>query len=418
MRILHTSDWHLNDRLDRIKRQPDIAARLAEIAGYLDEHKVDVMIVSGDIFSTFNRLDEVRDALNDVNRNFKPFLLRGGTIVGISGNHDSEALFDLLRATLDLASPQEPQSKVVRPRGRLYLATRPTHMLLEDNSGQQVQFLLMPYPTPAAYLRDEETKWSSKEELNRLLHAGMQRKLEQVKTKAIDPRLPSVLVAHAHIRGSEIHNLYHLTESDDVVFDMADLPTSWAYAAYGHIHKPQSMRGANHIRYAGSIDRMDFGEINDKEKSVVLVEIGAQDRIGEPETLPLDATPLYRVQIRDPETELPQLREQYPDAARAIVDFKAYYQPGKHNPHEIRRELETIFPRWCRGEVISESAAINQPDASPPKNLRDVGGTVRGFLQERLQDHPDRDELLMLADRLLAEEPLAETSLHELEVGA
>lgn len=418
MRILHTSDWHLNDRLYRVKRQPDIAARLAEIASYLDERQVDVMIVSGDIFSTFNRLDEVRDALHDVHRIFKPFLLRGGTIIGISGNHDSEPLFDLLRDTLDLASPQERQHKGARPCGRLYMATRPTHLLLKDSDGQQVQFVLMPYPTPAAYLQDNETKWSSKEEMNRLLHAAMQRKLEQIKTKAIDSRLPSVLVAHAHIRGSEIHNLYHLTESDDVVFDMADLPTSWAYAAYGHIHKPQPMHSANHIRYAGSIDRMDFGEINDKEKSVVLVEIGAQGRIGEPEMLPLDATPLYRVEIRDPETELPQLREQYPDAARAIVDFKAYYQPGKHNPHEIRRELETIFPRWCRGEVISESTAVNQPNAAPPKNLRDVGGTVRSFLQERLQDHANRDELLALAEQLLVEDSSAETSLVELEVGA
>ena len=107
MRILHTADWHLNERLGRIERQTDIVARLKEIAGYLDEHRVDVMVVAGDVFSRFTRLEEVRDALKDVQATFKPFLARGGTIVALSGNHDHEALFTLLWAALDLASPAE-----------------------------------------------------------------------------------------------------------------------------------------------------------------------------------------------------------------------------------------------------------------------------------------------------------------------
>ncbi len=56
MRILHTSDWHLNDRLYWIDRQPDIKNRLQELAGYLQEHAVDVMVVAGDLFSQRNSL--------------------------------------------------------------------------------------------------------------------------------------------------------------------------------------------------------------------------------------------------------------------------------------------------------------------------------------------------------------------------
>lgn len=405
MRILHTSDWHLNDRLDRIKRQPDIAARLEEIAGYLDEHRVDVMIVSGDIFSTFERLDEVRAALEDAQRIFKPFLLRGGTIIGISGNHDSEPLFNLLRATLDLASPLEPQG--ARPRGRLYLAAQPTYLRLEDRNGQPTQFVLMPYPTVAGYLRDENARFASVDEKNRLLHQAVVSKLRQFYDQRLDPRLPSVLVAHAHIRGSAIHNLYRISERDDVVFDPGDLPANWAYIAYGHIHKPQPMQGAEHIRYAGSVDRMDFGEMND-EKSVVLIEIGDKGRVGEPALLPLKATPLYRVEILDPEVDMRGLAERYAEARRAIVEYKLVYQPGQHNREALCREIEMIFPRWCRRDIVPRGEAINLKLGETRGHLRDVKGVVRNFLAENLAGHPDRDELLALAEQLLLETEAAQ----------
>ena len=105
MKILHTSDWHLNERLGRIERRTDIADRLMEISGYLDQHKVDVMVVSGDLFANITRMEAVRDAVGDVGHAFKRFLLNGGTIVGISGNHDNEPLFNLFREMMDLVAP-------------------------------------------------------------------------------------------------------------------------------------------------------------------------------------------------------------------------------------------------------------------------------------------------------------------------
>lgn len=51
MRILHTADWHLTEKLGSVDRRPDLLARLQEVAAYLDEHKVDVMVVAGDMFS-------------------------------------------------------------------------------------------------------------------------------------------------------------------------------------------------------------------------------------------------------------------------------------------------------------------------------------------------------------------------------
>lgn len=406
MLILHTSDWHLNARLGTIKRQPDIVERLAEIARYLEEHRVDVMVMSGDLFShyTHTRIEEIQEAIRDVNRVFKPFLLRGGSIVAISGNHDNEALFNLMRDTLDLAVPLDPQDQGPRPRGRLYLAAKPTCLLMEDAKGTRVQFALMPYPTVARYLSGEKTSFNSLDQRNRALHEEVIKKLGWIREQRSDPRLPSVLVAHAHIRGSQLtkHNLYQISEGEDVIFEPGDILTNWAYTAYGHIHMPQAMGGAEHVRYAGSIERLDLGE-RDDHKSVTLVEIDKKQRVGEPVPLLLNATPIYRIEITDPEREIPTLRDRYPEAERALVSYRLVYKPGEHNREAICRDIEAIFPRRYKpAEMVIDGATPAIQSYSPKIPLHDVSGMVRDYLQTHLTDSPYRDEVLKLAEELLA----------------
>jgi exonuclease SbcD len=403
MRILHTSDWHMNARLERINRQPDIVARLEQIAEHLEARAVDVMLMSGDFFSHYShtRIEEISDAIADVNRIFKPFLMRGGTIAAISGNHDNEALFNLMRLALDLAAPLDPLDTGPRPRGRLYLAARPTCLLLEDPAGVAVQFALMPYPTPARYLNGH-AKFESQDERNRILHQEVMRTLDRVKNERIDPRLPSVLVAHAHIRGSQLtkHNLYRLTEREDVIFEPNDLPTNWAYTAYGHIHKPQAMGGTTHVRYAGSIERMDKAE-RDDDKSVVVFDIGRKGRMGEPDIVPLDATPVYQIEITDPERQVPMLRQQYLQPERALVSYRLVYKPGEHNRESICHEIEAIFPRWYHRDIVVHGGALASDATVLSESSRDVPGTVREYLLANLADHPDREAVIKLAEQLI-----------------
>jgi exonuclease SbcD len=391
----------LNDRLGRISRQPHLVARLQEIAAYLNEHEVDVMVVAGDLFSQHSRPDEMRQAVEDVNGIFKPFLMRGGTILAISGNHDSEALFDLLRCAMDLAAPLDPSRAGPRPRGRLYLAAQPTYLLLEDRAGQKVQFALLPYPTSARYLRDEGTRYNSLDEKNRLLHQALLAKLGQIEQQKIDPRLPSVLVGHIHVRGSQTHNLYHISEREDVIFEVGDIPFHWAYVAYGHIHRPQELPGASHVRYSGSIECLDYAE-KDDAKTVILAEIGPKGLIGEAEPLPLHSTPIFHVDILEPDKDMAGLADRYPAADQALVSYRLVYKPGQHDRDQLCRELESVFPNWYRREIVAEGAELHLPGAAPTGAVRDVPGTVRSYLQQHLAGQADETDLLALADQLLA----------------
>lgn len=405
MRILHTSDWHLSDRLYWIDRQPDIRQRLNELAGYLDEEQIDVMVVAGDLFSQRNsRMEELQVAVQDVNKAFAPFLERGGTIVAISGNHDNEHLFGLLRATQELSAPMLLDKHTdCYPSGRMYLATRMTLLPLRDGNGERVQFVLVPYPTSHRYLKSE-VSFTSVEDKHRLLHGAVLQQLAQLREESLDRRLASVLVGHLHVRGSELHTLYKLSEQDDVIFDLADLPMDWAYSAFGHIHKAQRIGGGENVRYSGSIERMDVGE-RDDDKSAVVVEIRNGVRTGSPRTVPLSATPIYQIEIKDPDRDLQKLEKKFPRAKESIAYCTVHYKPGTHNVREIINTLESRFRALCKVDVIPEGVAPSSPTEVRLAEAESVPEKVRSYLQQRLIDDPDRAELLALTDLLLEGRP-------------
>ena len=401
MRILHTSDWHMNERLKAFERQPDIVARLEEIAGYLDEYNVDVMIISGDMFSKSTRMNELRKAMDDVSRIFKPFLLRGGTIVAVSGNHDNEDFFSILSTMFNLAAPDNSNRAWPHPSCRLYMVSKPSILLLSDRAGLNVQFVLFPYPTVSYYLKDGNTVYTTLEERNQLLHDRLKKRLDEMQMKYINDHLHNVLVAHIHVRGSQLHTPYHLSESDEIIYEQGEIPASWDYVAYGHIHKPQAISNRPYIRYAGSIERLNYGE-RDDQKSVVLVDIGPRGQQGIPVCLPLNATPFYRIEIHNPETEMQGLRDRYPDADRAFVSCRLIYKPGVHNVSRITDELKQIFPRCYEQQLEVEGENPFSSNVAAAEPSQDITGTVESYVQERLTGHPDRENVLMLLRKLLA----------------
>lgn len=407
MRILHTADWHMNDRLGRQDRRDDICRSLSRIAEYLEEYQVDMMLVAGDLFER-GHPEQLRRAVEDIKSIFSPFLERGGTMIAISGNHDSEVFFETLRDAFDLVAPGKPGPNKAHASGRLYIAPKPRLLRLADAAGTVVQFALMPYPTARCYLRKEEQiQYRSLDERHRALQHGFTTTLEQLTSDPgrFDVHLPSVLVSHIHVRGASTHTLYRLSEAEDVVFEPSDMPAHWAYVAYGHIHKPQKVADAEHIRYAGSVERLDAGERAD-DKSVVLFDVGPAGRCEEPTLLPLPSTPIYDITITDPDTQLAQLKEQYPDAECALVRYTLHWQPGIHNREALCRVIENTFPRWYERNTKEIGTTPDGKSPFTPRQIEDVVGNVRDYLALSLKSYgqQDRNDILALAEQLLVEE--------------
>jgi exonuclease SbcD len=411
MKILHTADWHLGDRLGRIDRTADLRRAVERVAGYCEQERVEVLLMAGDLFSELSRPDGLRDSIAHLQTVFTPFLMNGGTVVALTGNHDNETFCQTLRHAMTLAAPGARGGGLVPP-GRFYLADDPTLLRLAGRDGEQVQFLLMPYPTPPCYLGGAAQQYGNLEEKNRALQgaytARLQRLLED--REAYDPRVPTVLSAHIHLQGGKLPSLFRMSERESIVFSEHDVPAGLAYVALGHIHNPQCpLPGHAHVRYSGSIERLDLGERND-EKSVTTLEIGPEGLRGQPATLPLEATPMYDLDIVNPQLELPGLRARFPDAERALVRYRLVWTAGVDNREAILRELDAIFPRWYEREVREANAlgpTLAAPDAAPVH--RSFGETVRDYLQTELMNHPDeeREALLRLAEALLLEEERA-----------
>jgi exonuclease SbcD len=214
-----------------------------------------------------------------------------------------------------------------------------------------------------------------------------------------------VLGAHVAVHGAQMASLFRLSEQEDVVFTGDDLLAPFAYVALGHIHRPQFIGGQPHIRYSGSVERMDLGE-KDDQKGVVLFDVSGKGLSGTPQVLPLPATPVYEVTVLRPSEELPLLREQYPDAQRDLVNIHLTYTAGVDNLEETLRELQIIFPRWYARDWTEASALRDGTLAGPAGPARSFADTVRDYLRDELAHHDDADRAAVLerAEALLQEE--------------
>jgi exonuclease SbcD len=408
MRILHTADWHLADRLGRIDRTDDLRKAVERVADYCRSERVDVLLVAGDLFSELAGPEALRESIKHLQETFKPFLRDGGAILALTGNHDKETFCQTLKHAMTLAAPSTGEFGEIVDPGRLYLATGPTLLKLVDReTDKPVQFILMPYPTPRRYLEDEESqRYQSLDEKNRHLMAAYTSRLNAVQGHArFDRRLQTVLAAHVHVRGAQLNTLFRITEQEDVVLSDADLPMGFAYIALGHIHRGQCLAGQKHVRYSGSIERLDLGE-KDDQKGVVLFDIGPEGLRGEPTVLPLEATPIYEIDIQTPQEEIPALRERYADAQNDLVRIVLHYTAGVDNREEILRELNAIFPRWYDRQILERNALDKITLVGGPAGpIKSFEQTVRDYLQQELANHSEefRAAVLARAEELMKE---------------
>lgn len=404
MKILHTADWHLGDRLGRIDRTLDLRKGVERVAAYCEETRADLLLMAGDLFSELSRADGLRETLRHLRDVFLPFLRQGGTILAITGNHDNENLCHTLCSAISLAAPADCHPEADLSPGRLYLAAEPAAVRLADRAGNRVQFLLMPYPTGRAYLDEPGQRFQSLEEKNQNLREAFGRKLRDLQSgPAFRRDIPTVLAAHVHAHGARLSRPYRVNEQDNIVFPDADLADGFAYTALGHIHQPQALRGLPHVRYSGSIERLDLGERQD-EKSLTLIEVGPAGLLAAPVCLPLPATPFAEVVITDPSRELPLLKEGFPNPDQTLVRLDVTYTAGRDNLDAVLRELDRLFPRWY-ARTWRESGALAPPvaPAGSPKD-QDFPEIVLTYLGDELANDPDREPVLEAARQLLAEE--------------
>ncbi|MDJ0783604.1 MAG: exonuclease SbcCD subunit D C-terminal domain-containing protein [Desulfosarcinaceae bacterium] len=274
-RLLHTSDWHLGRRLYGRSRHREQTAFLDWLAATLDAERIDLLIVSGDIF------DASTPSHRCQSRYYRFLHRAAGTacrhIVVIGGNHDAPALLEAPKALLSQLN--------VHVVGRAAKEIEQEVLTLRDAAGAP-QAIVCAVP----YLRDREVRASSAGESvadkQRRLLAGIKHHYKRVLNAArgrrdrLGGRIPLIATGHLFAAGGK-------TETDDGVrelyvgalvrLDAGLFGDDLDYLALGHLHRSQRVAGAEHLRYSGAPLAVSFADAG-RSKAVLICEWGPSGR--------------------------------------------------------------------------------------------------------------------------------------------
>jgi exonuclease SbcD len=279
MKILHTADWHLGKRLLDFQRFQEQQTVLEEIVAIADREQVDLVIIAGDLFDTFNPDPKAEDLLYSTLKN----LTAGGRrpVVAIAGNHDNpdrieaQDHFGRECGIIFAGFPKtEVRSYELSCEAKL-LRSAPGFIELKlPKQDAPVRIVLTPYANESR-MRSYFGQTSFGDELRQQL----QQHWAILADTFMDEKGVNLLAAHLFVmkRGGE-----QPEESDDersilqvggasvVYTDM--IPPQVQYTALGHLHRYQSIAGGpSPVVYSSSPLAYSFAEA-DQQKYVILVD--------------------------------------------------------------------------------------------------------------------------------------------------
>lgn len=272
IRLVHFADLHVGmERHGRIdpatglnSRVMDFLRRLSDLVEFAVDRDVDLVIFAGDAYKT-------RDPNSTYRREFswriKELADRGIPVVMVPGNHD-------LPAVAARASAIEIFATLAVPN--VYVLEREEVITLTTRRGQAVQIAAAPYPYVSELLSQAAYRGGSVEATNRLITETMTANIQALAAQVRrQPDVPAILVGHFSVDGAELGSERGIMIGRDVIVPRSVLadPT-WDYVALGHIHKHQDLNPGAHppVVYAGSVERIDFGEEREP-KGWVLAEV-------------------------------------------------------------------------------------------------------------------------------------------------
>jgi exonuclease SbcD len=260
LKILHTADWHIGKQLHKIDLHEDMNLFFKWLITYIEENKIDVLLMSGDLFDHAN---PSQTALTQYYLFLKQLLHLKCKVIITGGNHDSPYVLNApkdLLAILDI--------KVIGG-APIYISD----LFVEcGNEGQKIIIAAVPF------LRDKDIRNSlpgeSYQDKIELIRQGIKHYFNKINNHYNEhyKGLPYLVMAHLYAQGASISD----SEREIQIGNQAGIEASIFgnephYVALGHIHKPQVV-GSNHIRYSGSPIQLSFSEKED-QKEVVLIEI-------------------------------------------------------------------------------------------------------------------------------------------------
>ncbi|MFH1662747.1 MAG: exonuclease SbcCD subunit D [Chloroflexota bacterium] len=274
MKIIHFADLHLGvESYGHIDPSSGLSTRFLDflssfdkLVDYVLENRVDLVLFCGDAYKS-------RDPSQTQQREFAKRIKRLSegvvSIFLLVGNHD-------LPNAIGRATTTEIFNTLAVEN--VYVANSPGIHKVETPGGI-IQIVALPWLRRSILLAREDTKNLNFDELNK----NMQQKLTSIiknMAKKLDPVLPSILAAHVWVSGARIGSEESMTIGQEHVLLPGNVANpAFDYIALGHIHRHQVLSANPPLIYAGSLERLDFGDEND-EKGFYIVDINTDKKTG------------------------------------------------------------------------------------------------------------------------------------------
>ncbi len=268
IKIVHFSDLHfgsgerhgsINPETGLSRRFEDFIAALDKVIDFTLKNDIDLVIFTGDTYKhatpepVYQREFAKRIKILSVNK--IPTIL-------LIGNHDILYRIDGSDA-LDIYSTLSVDYVTVFNKIEL--------KNIETKNGF-VQLVSLPHITKSRLLTKEEYRNLSPKEQDKLMIEKVKEALGGCIQK-LDPKLPSILIGHGTIETAQFGS-----EQDLSIGKVLSYPLSYFqdkaldYVGFGHIHKHQILCEKPLVLYAGSLERVDFGE-EGEDKGFMYLEL-------------------------------------------------------------------------------------------------------------------------------------------------
>lgn len=267
MRLIHFADLHLGvENYGRPDPQTGLSTRLADFLRVFDElvdyalsTQADLVLFCGDAYKSREPTPtQQREFARRINR----LVSNGVAVFLLVGNHDLPNAVGKATATeiFDTLSVKN-----------VYVSARPAVHRIETKSGP-VQIASLPWPRRSMLLSKDESRDLDLQQIQQKIEASLTRIID-THAAHLDPALPAVLAAHVMVTDCKVGSERTITIGQDHSLMRGVLANpAFDYVALGHVHKQQVLSVSPPVVYAGSLERLDFGE-EDDEKGFYVVDI-------------------------------------------------------------------------------------------------------------------------------------------------
>ena len=261
MKIIHTADWHIGKKLHKHDLIDDFDQFIDWLAEKISELKIDLLLVSGDVFDLANPSSQAR---SQYYRALLKLRNRRCKIILTGGNHDSPTTLNAPRDIL-----KELDISII---GGMPDCVEHTLIPVSCASGE-VELVVAAIP----FLRDADLRSANTgntyEDRLAETRLGIARIFQLAANICAEKyaTLPVIAMGHLFATGIESSESERdIQIGNQAAFDANALESSFSYVALGHIHKPQQVNAKVPVYYSGSPIALSFSEQSDEKRILFL----------------------------------------------------------------------------------------------------------------------------------------------------